>query len=190
MKRPRLAEGIRRSRGRLAMTATGLATVALVLTLPGCGDSKKETDAQPSSSGAAEIVSADALREATAGGATPIYWAGERQGTKLELSQPSDSRTYVRYLTGGAQAGDPRAIFLTVSTYAQPEAVAALRHQGKKQGGVLGVAPGNGTVYFDRSDPQSVYLAYPGVPVEIEVYDPNSKRALQLVNSGQIVAVG
>jgi hypothetical protein len=166
-----------------------MAVVAALVLLPGCGASKDDSDTRASSNGA-ELVSADALRAAAAKEATPVYWAGEQRGTKLELSRPSKDRTYVRYLTGGAEAGDPRAGFLTVSTYVQPNAVAALRRQGKRSGGAISLAPGNATVYFDRTDPQNVYLAYPGAPVEIEVYDPNFRRALQLVNSGQIVAVG
>jgi len=138
----------------------------------------------------AEVISTASLREAAAEGATPVYWAGAQAGTKLELSRPSKDRTYVRYLTSDAKAGDHRASFLTVSTYAQPKAVAALRRQGKRPGGAISLAPGNATVYYDRTDPRSVYLAYPGVPVEIEVYDPSFKRALRLVNSGQIVALG
>jgi hypothetical protein len=168
----------------------GLMTALLALMLlPGCGGSKDDPDTQASSNGA-EIVSADSLRAVAAKEAAPVYWAGERSGTELELSQPSKDRTYVRYLTGDAAAGDRRASFLTVGTYAQPNAVTALRRQGKEAGGSISIAPGNATVYFDRTDPRSVYLAYPGVPVQIEVYDPNFKRALQLVNSGQIVAVG
>ena len=168
----------------------GLVVVVLVLVLlPGCGGSKDDSNAQASSNGA-EIVSAGSLRATAAKETTPVYWAGEQMGTKLELSRPSKGRTYVRYLTGDAEAGDQRPSFLTVSTYVQPNAVASLHRQGKRSGGAISLAPGNATVYFDRTDPRSVYLAYPGVPVEIEVYDPNFKRALELVNSGQIVAVG
>jgi hypothetical protein len=174
----------------------GLVPVVLVLVLLyGCGGSKDGSGTQASSTGevspnGAEVVSAESLRKAAAEKTTPVYWAGEQTGTKLELSRPSKGRIYVRYLTGDAEAGDRRASFLTVSTYAQPKAVAALRRQGKRPGGAISLAPGNATVYFNRTDPQSVYLAYPGVPVEIEVYDPSFRRALQLVNSGQIVAIG
>jgi hypothetical protein len=181
---------LKKSHVELALGAIGVVAVVviLILLLSG-GDSKEGSDSAKGSSGA-EIVSVDELREAAGEQKTPVYWVGEQQGTELELSQPSPGRTYVRYLTGGAEAGDRRPNFLTVSTYSQDNAVAALRRQGKEPGGVIGSAPGNATVYFSQTDPQSVYLAYPGVPVEIEVYDPNFKRALQLVNSGQIVAVG
>jgi hypothetical protein len=161
------------TRVRLALAAIGLLAIALILWLIlDDGDAKR-------SAHSAEIVSADSLQTAAAEQATPVYWAGERQGTELELSRE-----------GGADAGDRRPNFLTVGTYAQANPVATLRHQGDEPGAVLGRAPGNATVYFSQTNPGSVYLAYPGVPVEIEVYDPNFKRALQLVNSGQIVAVG
>jgi hypothetical protein len=157
--------------------------LALALALSG-------EDNSPNSSNGAEVLSGGELREAVSGTGTPVYWAGERRGTELELSRPDSSRTYVRYLTGDAKAGDPRANFLTVATYDRPHPVEELRHQGKREGAVLAEAPGGAVVYYDRRVPQSVYIAYPGVDVQIEVYDPNVKQALTLVNSGQIVAVG
>jgi hypothetical protein len=162
-------------------------TLALAL-LPGCGGSDSESGRQ-ASSGAAEVVSADSLREASSAGGTPIYWAGEQDGAELELSRPDEDRTYVRYLTGDAEAGDQRADFLTVSTYVQPNAVAVLHRQSKRSGGTMGHAPGSATVYYDRANPRSVYLAYPGSSIEVEVYDPSFERALRLVDSGQVVAV-
>jgi hypothetical protein len=164
-----------------------VASVLALALLAGCGGSDSSSS-QSTSTGAAKIVSADSLRE-TASEATPIYWAGEQEGAELELSRPSKDRTYVRYLTGGAEAGDKRADFLTVGTYAQPNAVASLRRQSKRSGGTIAKAPDNATVYYDRNNPQSIYLAYPGAPVEVEVFDPSFKRALRMVESGQVVAV-
>jgi hypothetical protein len=170
-------------------TAIAVAALALAL-LTGCGGSDSSSSStQSTSTGAAEIVSPDALRETASEAATPIYWAGEQDGTELELSRPDKERTYVRYLTGDAEAGDKRADFLTVGTYAQPNAVASLRRQAKRSGGTIDHAPGNATVYYDQENLQSAYLAYPGAPVEVEVFDPSFKRALSLVESGQIVAV-
>lgn len=168
---------------------TALAAAALAL-LAGCGGGSDSDSTQQASSGGAEIVSADSLRDTAAGGTTPIYWAGEQAGTELELSQPDKSRTYVRYLTGDAEAGDKRADFLTVGTYAQPNAADSLRRQVERSGGTISHGPDNATVYFDQTNPSSVYVAYPDEPVEIEVFDPNFKRALRLVESGQVVAVG
>jgi hypothetical protein len=168
-----------------ALVAAALAPALLA----GCGGGSDSDSSQPGNPGGAEIVSADSLRQTASEGTTPIYWAGEQAGTTLELSRPEKNRTYVRYLTGDAEAGDKRPDFLTVSTYVQPHAVASLRRQARRSGGTIGHAPGNATVYFNRANPQSVYLAYPGAPVEIEIFDPSFKRALRLVESGQVVAV-
>jgi hypothetical protein len=177
-----LTEDKRRLYGVLA--AAGVVIVVLVLLLTSGSD-----DSSPSGPGAPEILSVDALSEAVAAEDPPVYWAGERQGTELELSRPEPGQTYIRYLTDGAQAGDERADFLTIGSYAQADPIAALERQGEKPGGVIADAPGNATVYFNRNQPRSVYLAYPGVEAQIEVYDPKFSRALQLVNSGQIVPI-
>jgi hypothetical protein len=166
----------------VALGVVVLVALALVLVFSG-------EDNSPGSSNGGEVLSAAALREAVSKPGTPTYWAGERAGTELELSRPEAGRTYVRYLTDGAKAGDPRPNFLTVGTYDRPRPVQELRRQGKSEGAVLGEAPGGAVVYYDRRAPQSVYLAYPGVKAQVEVYDPNVKQALTLINSGQIVPV-
>jgi hypothetical protein len=166
----------------IVLGAVVLVALALVLALSG-------EDSSPGSSNGAEALSVAELREAVSGPGTPVYWAGEQAEAEIELSRPEAGRTYVRYLTGDAKAGDPRPIFLTVGTYDRPHPVRELRRQGKGEGAVLGEAPGGAVVYYDRRAPRSVYLAYPGVKAQIEVYDPNVKQALTLVNSGQIVPV-
>lgn len=168
----------------LGIALGAVVVVALVLVLVFSGE-----DNSPGSSDGAEALSVEALREAVSGPGTPVYWAGEQAGAEIELNRTEAGRTYVRYLTDGAKAGDPRPIFLTVGTYDRPHPVQELRQQGKSEGAVLAEAPGGAVVYYDRGSPQSVYLAYPGVKAQIEVYDPNVKRALTLVNSGQIVPV-
>lgn len=173
--------GTDRIRTYIALALVGLAAVLLVVWLVSDGDDSGGDSGEP------RIVSAEELEDAVEEEADPVYWAGEQEDTELELSQPEAGRTYVRYLTEGADAGDPAAEFLTVGTYARPGAAEVLREQGREPGGVLAKAPGNAVVYFSEQDPQSVYLAYPGVDVQIEVFDPSFSRALQLVNSGQIV---
>jgi hypothetical protein len=159
-----------------------VAIVILIVVLSGGEDSKTAANG-------AEIVSVNELREKVALQGVPAYWAGERPEAELELSQ-SGGQTYVRYLTGDAEAGDPRPGFLTVGTYEMTNPLAALRRQGRQPGGVLAKGAAGATVYFSRTDSHSVYVAYPGVEAEIEVYDPDFKRALRLVDSGRIVPVG
>jgi hypothetical protein len=176
-------EASNRVRSYIALALVVVAAAMLVVWLAS-GD-----DDSDSGSGEANVVSTDELRDAAEDRETPVYWAGERQGTELELSEPDADRAYVRYLTEGAAAGDTKPDYLTVGTYASDDPIAELRKQGKEPGGVLGTAPGGAVVYFNRSEPLSVYIAYPGVDAQIEVYDPAFNQALRLVNAGQVVPV-
>ena len=191
---PKKASGTKRGRPNPVpvkrMRTVALVGLGLVVVVIGLMLILDDSDDSSSNTGAARIVNVEELQDAAAGGETPIYWAGAQDEAELELSQPDATRTFVRYLTGGAQAGDPGGDFLTIGTYADDNPVATLKGQGKEPGGVIVSAPGNATVYFSRNNPHSVYLAYPGVAAQIEVYDPDFKRALQLVESGQIVSAG
>jgi hypothetical protein len=173
---------------RIFAVLGGLIAAALIVWVAlDSGDSKSD-EGGSAGGGEAEIVSVASLRKAAAAQSTPIYWAGLTQGSELELSQPSADRTYVRYLPSGVEAGDPRP-FLTVGSYRFEDPTGALRSRGSQPGGVLASAPGGGVVYFDRNDPKSVYLAYPETEVEIEVFAPEIREALQLVTDGRIVPV-
>lgn len=173
---------------RIFAVLGGLIAAALIVWVAlDSGDSKgDEGGGTPEAE--AEIVSVASLRKAAATQDTPIYWAGLTSGSELELSQPSADRIYVRYLPSGVEAGDPRP-FLTVGSYRFEDPTAALRSRGGEPGGVLASAPGGGVVYFDRANPKSVYLAYPDTEVEVEVFAPEFKEALQLVTDGRIVPV-
>jgi hypothetical protein len=176
---------------RHALVGAGIAAVLAALLVAWLLIDDNESGGSPATAGVpveATIVSVGGLRKAAETQSTPIYWAGASEGSALELSAPSPDRTYVRYLTGGAKAGDPEP-FLTVGSYRFEDPTGALQSRGSKPDGVLASAPGGGVVYFERTAPKSVYLAYPDTEVEIEVFAPEFKEALQLVTAGRIVAV-
>jgi len=175
--------------GRGKLIGIGIAVVAVVAVAVALIAGGSDDDSSSASSEAASIVSLDELREASGSADNPIYWAGPQDGAELELSHSEGGRTYVRYLTDGARAGDPSNEFLTVGTYPFPDAAAALRKLSKEPGGILASAPGGGVVYFNRERPENVYLAFPGSSLQVEVFDPNAKRALGLVASGLIVPI-
>lgn len=119
-----------------------------------------------------------------------VYWAGERAPAGLELTEEADGSVYLRYLPAGVDAGDPRARFLTVGTYPVADAVEALRQTAAREGGTLQQEAGGAAVLVNPSSEGSVYLAYPGSDLQIEVYDPRPGRALELIRSGAIRPVG
>jgi hypothetical protein len=172
-------------RAARSITAAALVAGLAVLLLGGCGGGGDSSD-QPTV--AAEVVDSEALKGRVEATESPIYWAGEQEGTQIELSVPEEGRTYVRYLTEGAEAGDPRPNFLTVGTYAFAQPIPALEKLARKPGGVTRSAPGGGVVYFEKGA-SNAYLAYPEQEFEIEVFDPEPGRAKELATSGAIVPI-
>jgi hypothetical protein len=179
---------------RLGALIAGAIVVALVAWLifhDSGGSSSTSSSGESAKPGEPQAATAASLQETAAKLGSPIYWAGPQNDSELEVTESEGGeRVYVRYLTGGAEIGDPRPDFLTVGSYAFEDPVKALKRQSKQPGGELSTAPGGATVYVNSGRPQSVYVAYPGVEVEIEVYDPDPKKARDLVSSGQIVPVG
>jgi hypothetical protein len=119
-----------------------------------------------------------------------VFWAGDQPGTTdMELTQTRDGNFYVRYLTGGAQIGTPKPSYLTVGTYPFPDAFNALEVIAKRPGAVTKEVEDGGLAVTNRNSPTSVYLAYPDQNFQVEVYDPDPAKALDLVTSGEIQPV-
>jgi hypothetical protein len=116
----------------------------------------------------------------------PLYWVGSKAGTAYEFSV-APNRTYVRYLPSGAKAGANVAA-LTVGTYVVPNAFSVTQRQAKKPGAVEVPVTGGAVAFYGKNAPTSVYLAFPGKNVQIEVYDP-AGHAASLVTSGKVVPV-
>jgi hypothetical protein len=142
----------------------------------------------PSSQTAPALVSADALKTLARSAAHPLYWAGARQGTSYELTKTLDGRVYVRYLPAGAKAG-ANVPALTVGTYPISGAFASALQLAKGSDSVQVPVTGGGVAFYGKSAPSSVYVAFPGSDVQIEVYDPSPAQARQLVTSGKIVPI-
>jgi hypothetical protein len=117
----------------------------------------------------------------------PVYWAGKEPGKTYELTQTPDGRIYVRYLPAGVPVGVSRP-YLTVGTYPVANAYAVTKAAARKPGSVVVNVPG-GTAFYARSRPTSVYMAFPGVDEQIEVYDPSATVARSAVADRAISAV-
>jgi hypothetical protein len=147
------------------------------------GSSKSSQCKRPAT---ATVVSLSCLETLASGGA--VYWAGVQLGFVTELTE-SRGRTYVRYLPKGVAAGSANQ-YLTVGTYSYPHAYPSMRRLAGRPGTVKLATPGGGIAFYDEARPTNVYLAFPGVDDQIEVYDPDAARAQALVRSGSIGAVG
>jgi hypothetical protein len=115
-----------------------------------------------------------------------VYWAGAKPSFAYELTRTNRDYVYVRYLPQGVEVGDKRPQFLTIGTYPKPNAFAGVEKAAKRKGEIVRKIGNGGLAVASLRRPQSVYFAYPGSDVLVEVYDPSSAQALQAVVSGQV----
>jgi hypothetical protein len=120
----------------------------------------------------------------------PIYWAGPQARVTYELTQTPNGRLFIRYLPRGADIGDTRARFLIVGTYPVRDAYRAIETAAAADGAVKFRIARRGLAVYNRSLATNVYFAYPGSRYQVEVYDPDPRRARSLVRSGAIRPIG
>ena len=128
------------------------------------------------------------LRAMAAASSTPIYWAGARADTRLEVSETSSGTVFVRYLPAGSGAGDLDP-HLTVATYARPNGYAEVQAAAKNEGSRSIELEGGGLAVYDAKAPTNVHLAFPGEAYQVEVFAPAGDLALRLVSNGKIQPV-
>jgi len=187
------------SQRRILVGAVVLPTLALLAVGSGLLASARQ-QATPNDGGSAgtrivvepdkaTMLSSSELRSYAASLAHPVYWAGSSEGAGLEVTETKRGEVFVRYLTPGARAGDERPDFMTVGSYPLDRAHEILVESTEGVDMRAAEAPGGGTAAWDQRRSSSVYMAYPGLDVLVEVFDPTPQRARELVLSGEVGVV-
>jgi hypothetical protein len=165
---------------------------AIAVAVAGCGGSDKQatqtTQAAPKRATPVSAQPADLRKLATKLG-HDIFWAGPKRGYTYELTRTGSGDVYLRYLPPGVPIGAAGADFLSIGTYPQRDAFATVQQAQKRPGETVIKLPGQGIAVIGAQRPQSVYFAYPGATLLIEVYDPSPARARKLVTSRTVVPV-
>jgi hypothetical protein len=116
----------------------------------------------------------------------PFYWAGPKKGFHYEFQRLSNDNIYVRYLPKGVPAKGKPGKLLIIATYPMSHAYTRLI----KGAGGRGVAGPHGSFVWVRTGaPQSVYVTWPHVPYEVEVYNPNPRKSARIAESGEVSPV-
>jgi len=173
---------------RIAIVAIAAIAVVLGVLIAGGGDDEEEVVEEPATT-SSRIVSPAELRSIAAVSPTPIYWAGERPDTEIELTEESDGFIYVRYLDEGAEVGQDQASFLTIGNYPRQDPAGELAKVASRPGAVVRDGEDGLKVIGSRENPYSVYFASPDNTVQVEVYDP-AKGGADLVLSGEVEPAG
>jgi hypothetical protein len=137
---------------------------------------------------AVRIVSAAALASFARSSKSPVYWAGPRSGVEYELTTTPQGEVFVRYLPAGTKAG-AKVTALTVASYPTADAFSRTKAIAAAASSVQVPVTGGGIAFYSKKAPTSVYVAYPSSKMQIEVFDPSSSQARQLVTAGKIVPV-
>jgi hypothetical protein len=146
---------------------------------------KGDDDNEPATSPPASAASLQTLSSLPGELGHDVYWAGRRSGYTYELTQVNGN-IYIRYLPAGVAVGDPRPNYLTVGTYPARRAYAVLKKQARKAVNRSRPAGRGGIAVWSKQRPQSVYVAYPGSNLQVEVYAPSSVEARRLATSGTV----
>lgn len=184
-----------RSRTMLRAPLLALLVALTALTaITGCGSSSHDKTTTNSvaaaNDGKPRIIKAKDLAGVQTVLGHPVYWVGEQDGKSLELTITQPGNAFLRYLSADSDLGSPKPDFLTIGTYPLKGAYAALQANAKNhKGSKTAQTPDGGFVLQGADRPQSVYIAYPGKDVEIEVYSPSASTAFTTATSGDVKPV-
>jgi hypothetical protein len=120
-----------------------------------------------------------------------VYWAGPVNGAKYALSVPGDGQAYVRYLPNGKGIEDTAPNYVVIATYKTADAFQATQSASNSTSGVTFINPEGAAVYYNKTVPTNVYVAYPGKNYQIEIFDPIAKTALEIASkNGALKVIG
>jgi hypothetical protein len=119
----------------------------------------------------------------------PLYWIGPKRGYTYELTRASSGQVFIRYLPPRVRVGTKTA-YLTVATYPYRNAYGALQALAKGAHTATIKIAGRGLAQYNTRNQKSIHIAYPKSNFQIEVFDPVSAVARQIVKSGQVRPIG
>ena len=118
-----------------------------------------------------------------------VYWAGPVKDAKYTLAVPADGQAYVRYLPNGQGIEDTKPNYVVIATYTTTDAFTATQAAGNTTNGVTFVNTEGAAVYYNKDTPTNVYVAYPNLNFQIEVFDPIASTALEIASKAGALRV-
>ena len=118
-----------------------------------------------------------------------VYWAGPVKDAKYTLAVPADGQAYVRYLPNGQGIEDTKPNFVVIATYTTTDAFTATQAAGNTTNGVTFVNTEGAAVYYNKDTPTNVYVAYPNLNYQIEVFHPIATTALEIASKAGALRV-
>ena len=111
-----------------------------------------------------------------------VYWAGPVKNAKYTLAVPAEGQAYVRYLPNGQGLSDTKPNYVVIATYTTADAFKATQAAGNTSNGVTFINAEGAAVYYNKSTPTNVYVAYANKNYQIEIFDPIAATALEIAS--------
>jgi hypothetical protein len=112
-----------------------------------------------------------------------VYWVGPMSGAKYTLNAQNFNSIYVRYLPSGKGISDQTPRYRVIATYKEANAYNSTLSAGNQANGLSFTKPDGRVVYYNKQVPTNVYVAFKTDPFQIELFDPDAKKSLELANS-------
>jgi hypothetical protein len=112
-----------------------------------------------------------------------VYWAGPVKGAKYTLAVPADGQAYVRYLPEGQGIDDTKPNYVVIATYTTTDAFTATQAAGNTSNGVSFISAAGAAIYYSKDTPTNVYVAYPNLNFQIEIFNPIAATALEIAST-------
>lgn len=125
-------------------------------------------------------LTAEELRQAVRLLGVTAYWVGPEDESLYSLESRVNGQVFIKYLPNGEGIEDTRATYRVIATYSLEEAFDSTRAAGSIEGGVGLLNPDGAAIYYNRSEPSNVYLAYKGENFQIEIFDPGIGVSINL----------
>ena len=184
---PAVAVPRKRRRPRRGMVAALALAVLLAAggTFAAVTLTREDAPALPAA-GKPALLTAAVLTGVTGAVGHDVFGVAAPPGTRPEVTRSSTGDVWVRYLSGDAKVGDPRAEYLTIGTYPRADALAAAKAAADGEQQRSAELPDGGVMLWSLERPESVYAASPGSDLLVEVYSPDAARARALVAGGAV----
>ena len=115
------------------------------------------------------------------------YWTGPLKDATYSINATTPGQVFIRYIPKGMDCGSTEAKFRVIATYAETDAYNSTLQAGNQAEGVSLSNPDGSVVYFSKNAPNNVYVAYPNLDYQIEIYDPDAKTAVTLATTNNQV---
>lgn len=125
-------------------------------------------------------LTADELRQAVRLLGITAYWVGPEDGYRYSLESRVNGQVFIKYLPDGQGIDDTRATYRVIATYSLEQAFDSTRAAGSIEGGVGLLNPDGAAIYYNRTEPGNVYLAFESENFQIEIFDPGVGVSINL----------